>query len=172
MKVTFVYSINIKKKQNNQKGEFPEHGLNKLNERLLLFRHDYASTNILQMINAASEVAQDALVEIVMSAHSPSDEVQIRPHSMYVHSYKTPTFCDFCGEMLFGLSKQGLKCEGLSLFSLAFAFAVCGSLNNQKFTSTLVLFCFIFHVCKAYVNFLTLSGDMLIVCTICNIFPV
>lgn len=47
--------------------QFPEHGLNKLNERLLLFRHDYESTNILQMINAASEVAQDALVEIVMS---------------------------------------------------------------------------------------------------------
>ena len=41
--------------------------MNKLNERLLLFRHDYDSPNILQMINAASEVTQDSLVEIVLS---------------------------------------------------------------------------------------------------------
>ena len=85
------------------------------------------------MINAASEVTQDSLVEIVMSgnfsiifilsneafifissvlAHTPNDEIQIRPHILFVHSYKTPTFCDFCGEMLFGLVKQGLKCDG------------------------------------------------------------
>lgn len=95
--------------------KFPEHSLNKLNERLILFRHDYDSPNILQIINAASEVTQDTLVEIVMSAHNPSDEVQIRPHMLYVHSYKTPTFCDFCGEMLWGLVRQGLKCEGCGL---------------------------------------------------------
>ena len=43
---------------------------------------------------------------------SPSDEVEIRPHSLQIHSYKVPTFCDFCGVMLFGLVRQGLKCEG------------------------------------------------------------
>ncbi|XP_071537954.1 serine/threonine-protein kinase D3 [Panulirus ornatus] len=95
--------------------KFPDHSLSKLNERLILFRHDYDSPNILQIINAASEVTQDTLVEIVMSAHNPSDEVQIRPHMLYVHSYKTPTFCDFCGEMLWGLVRQGLKCEGCGL---------------------------------------------------------
>lgn len=36
----------------------------------------------------------------------------VYPHSLSVHSYKTPTFCDFCGEMLFGLVRQGLKCDG------------------------------------------------------------
>ncbi len=40
------------------------------------------------------------------------EELQIRPHVLYVHSYKSPHFCDFCGEMLFGLVRQGLKCEG------------------------------------------------------------
>lgn len=95
--------------------KFPEHGLNRLNERLLLFRHDYNSPNILQLINAASEVTDETLVEIVMTAHAPADDVQIRPHALSVHSYKAPTFCDFCGEMLFGLVRQGLKCEGCGL---------------------------------------------------------
>lgn len=36
----------------------------------------------------------------------------VYPHSLSVHSYKSPTFCDFCGEMLFGLVRQGLKCDG------------------------------------------------------------
>uniref|UniRef100_A0A0N5A880 Phorbol-ester/DAG-type domain-containing protein n=1 Tax=Syphacia muris TaxID=451379 RepID=A0A0N5A880_9BILA len=34
---------------------------------------------------------------------------------LHVHSYKSPAFCDFCGEFLFGLVKQGLKCEGCGL---------------------------------------------------------
>ncbi|UYV75301.1 PRKD1 [Cordylochernes scorpioides] len=95
--------------------KFPEHGLNRLNERLLLFRHDYGSTNMLLPINAASDVTEGTLVEIVVSANNPSEEIQITPHSLSVHSYKSPTFCDFCGEMLFGLVRQGLKCEGCGL---------------------------------------------------------
>lgn len=42
----------------------------------------------------------------------------MHPHTLYVHSYKSPTFCDFCGEMLFGLVKQGLKCHGRAMFHL------------------------------------------------------
>jgi Phorbol esters/diacylglycerol binding domain (C1 domain) len=46
------------------------------------------------------------------TARTTMEELQIRPHVLHVHSYKSPHFCDFCGEMLFGLVKQGLKCEG------------------------------------------------------------
>lgn len=95
--------------------KFPEHGLNRLNERLLLFRHDYNSPNILQLINAASEVHDETLVEVILSGNSLPEPEVLRPHSLYVHSYKSPTFCDFCGEMLFGLVRQGLKCEGCGL---------------------------------------------------------
>lgn len=39
-------------------------------------------------------------------------ELRIRPHSLVVHSYRMPTFCHHCGEMLWGLVRQGLKCDG------------------------------------------------------------
>ncbi|XP_024947864.1 serine/threonine-protein kinase D3 isoform X2 [Cephus cinctus] len=93
----------------------PDHGLSQLNERLLLFKHDYNSTNILQLITNATEVVDETLVEIVLTAQVPSEEVPIRPHALTVHSYKAPAFCDFCGEMLFGLVRQGLKCEGCGM---------------------------------------------------------
>lgn len=48
----------------------------------------------------------------VPTSNSNSEAVKVRPHALSVHSYKTPTFCDFCGEMLFGLVRQGLKCDG------------------------------------------------------------
>lgn len=53
----------------------------------------------------------------------PDEEIStVRPHMVSVHSYKTPTFCDFCGEMLFGLVKQGVKCEGTLLLLFYYKF--------------------------------------------------
>lgn len=47
----------------------------------------------------------------IIYANNHEDIPTIRPHTLAVHSYKAPTFCDYCGEMLFGLVRQGLKCE-------------------------------------------------------------
>lgn len=44
-----------------------DHGLSRLNERLLLFKHDYNSTNILQLITNATEVVDETLIEIVLT---------------------------------------------------------------------------------------------------------
>ena len=60
------------------------------------------------MVNAVTDIQEDTLVEVVISAQQLGEEdIEIRPHALSVHSYKTPTFCHFCGEMLFGMFKQG-----------------------------------------------------------------
>ena len=59
------------------------------------------------MVNAVTDIQEDTMVEIVLStAQLGDDDIEIKPHSLMVHSYKTPTFCNFCGEMLFGMFKQ------------------------------------------------------------------
>lgn len=47
----------------------------------------------------------------IIYANNHEDIPTIRPHTLAVHSYKSPAFCDYCGEMLFGLVRQGLKCD-------------------------------------------------------------
>ena len=48
----------------------------------------------------------------IFTASATFEDFQIRPHTLFVHSYRAPAFCDHCGEMLWGLVRQGLKCEG------------------------------------------------------------
>ena len=176
--------------------QFLDHGIPRLNECINLFRHDNTKPNILQLINAASEIVDDTLVEIVLSgtgvfqllmrclesvviatriqtrelvavlqmhappsdwtldyslwsdrcllllvfvaANIPQDGVQIRPHQLNVHSYKSPAFCDFCGEMLFGLVRQGLKCE-CNDFSLIYSILYSIKATSTTTTTTATL---------------------------------
>ncbi|XP_052475739.1 serine/threonine-protein kinase D3 [Carassius gibelio] len=97
----------------NQK--FPECGFFGLYDKVLLFRHDLNSDNIIQRLTSAENIHEGDLIEVVLSAQATVEDFQIRPHALYVHSYKAPTFCDYWGEMLWGLVRQGLKCEGCGL---------------------------------------------------------
>nr|XP_045378606.1 serine/threonine-protein kinase D1 isoform X3 [Camelus bactrianus] len=84
-------------------------------DKILLFRHDPTSENILQLVKTASDIQEGDLIEVVLSASATFEDFQIRPHTLFVHSYRAPAFCDHCGEMLWGLVRQGLKCEGCGL---------------------------------------------------------
>ncbi|XP_066526123.1 serine/threonine-protein kinase D3 isoform X2 [Hoplias malabaricus] len=95
--------------------KFPECGFFGMYDKILLFRHDLNSDNILQRLISAEDIHEGDLIEVVLSAQATVEDFQIRPHALYVHSYKAPTFCDYCGEMLWGLVRQGLKCEGCGL---------------------------------------------------------
>ncbi|XP_077179125.1 serine/threonine-protein kinase D1 isoform X2 [Paroedura picta] len=95
--------------------KFPECGFYGLYDKILLFRHDSATENILQLVKSAADIQEGDLVEVVLSASATFEDFQIRPHALFVHSYRAPAFCDHCGEMLWGLVRQGLKCEGCGL---------------------------------------------------------
>uniref|UniRef100_A0AAQ5ZEH9 protein kinase C n=1 Tax=Amphiprion ocellaris TaxID=80972 RepID=A0AAQ5ZEH9_AMPOC len=95
--------------------KLPECGFYGMYEKILLFRHDQTSENVLQLLRSASQIQEGDLVEAVLSASATVEDFQIRPHCLFVHSYRAPAFCDHCGEMLWGLVRQGLKCEGCGL---------------------------------------------------------
>ncbi|KAL3874741.1 hypothetical protein ACJMK2_037712 [Sinanodonta woodiana] len=123
--------------------KFPEHGFYGLADKIILFRHDSSSSNVLELITSPADVKEGCLVEVVLSAQATMEDLQIRPHRLFVHSYKSPHFCDFCGEMLFGLVKQGLKCEGCGLnFHKRCAFKIPNncSYDRQRRTSTSSLY--------------------------------
>ncbi|KAK6108825.1 Phorbol esters/diacylglycerol binding domain (C1 domain) family protein [Brugia pahangi] len=88
---------------------------NVLSEHLLLYIHDINTANILRLITTNDNIYDGMLIEVVIASRSSYQHFMMYHHVLSVHSYKSPTFCDFCGEMLFGLMKQGLKCRGCKL---------------------------------------------------------
>ncbi|OBS76233.1 hypothetical protein A6R68_17307 [Neotoma lepida] len=107
--------------------QFPECGFYGLYDKILLFKHDPTSANLLQLVRSAADIQEGDLVEI-------------RPHALTVHSYRAPAFCDHCGEMLFGLVRQGLKCDGCGLnYHKRCAFSIpnnCSGARKRRLSST------------------------------------
>ncbi|TNM93623.1 hypothetical protein fugu_001799 [Takifugu bimaculatus] len=84
-------------------------------EKILLFRHQPTSEQLLLRLREGSQLQDGDLIEVVVAGSTTATEVRIRPHSLVVYSYRMPTFCHYCGEMLWGLVRQGLKCDGCGL---------------------------------------------------------
>ncbi|CAK5088320.1 unnamed protein product [Meloidogyne enterolobii] len=73
-----------------------------------LFLHDYKSFNMLTCLATLTQLDNGSVVEIIRIERH---ERPTKPHSLIVNTYVTPTFCDYCGEILMGLVKQGLQCQ-------------------------------------------------------------
>ncbi|XP_072464175.1 serine/threonine-protein kinase D2 isoform X2 [Notamacropus eugenii] len=120
--------------------QFPECGFYGLYDKILLFKHDPTSANLLQLVRSAGDIQEGDLVEVVLSASATFEDFQIRPHALTVHSYRAPAFCDHCGEMLFGLVRQGLKCDGCGLnYHKRCAFSIpnnCSGARKRRLSST------------------------------------
>ncbi|KAG7465249.1 hypothetical protein MATL_G00174380 [Megalops atlanticus] len=84
-------------------------------EKILLFRHEAGTEHQLRLLSSSDTLQDGDLVEVVLSGSASVTEMKLRPHTLVVQSYRTPTFCHHCGEMLWGLVRQGLKCEGCGL---------------------------------------------------------
>lgn len=91
-------------------------------------------------MRSAADIQEGDLVEVVLSASATFEDFQIRPHALTVHSYRAPAFCDHCGEMLFGLVRQGLKCDGCGLnYHKRCAFSIpnnCSGARKRRLSST------------------------------------
>ncbi|XP_069765549.1 serine/threonine-protein kinase D1 isoform X2 [Narcine bancroftii] len=119
---------------------FPECGFYGLYDKILLFRHNMNCDNILELVKSESDIQEGDLIEVVLSGAATFEDFQIRPHALNVHSYRSPAFCDHCGEMLFGLVRQGLKCDGCGLnYHKRCAFSIpnnCSGARKRRLSNT------------------------------------
>ncbi|GMT28641.1 hypothetical protein PFISCL1PPCAC_19938 [Pristionchus fissidentatus] len=77
------------------------------NNKILLFRHDVLSPQVLEPFHCVSQLTNGSIVDvIIVDEQSPSS-----PHSTQIITFKSPTFCDYCGEFLLGIVKQGVQCK-------------------------------------------------------------
>ncbi|XP_053199492.1 serine/threonine-protein kinase D3-like [Scomber japonicus] len=93
----------------------PDCSLVGVGEKILLFRHLPTLEQGLQRLTDQDQLQDGDLIEVVIAGSASVTEMRIRPHTLLVHSYRSPTFCHHCGEMLWGLVRQGLKCDGCGL---------------------------------------------------------
>jgi len=56
----------------------------------------------MNQLTTLNQLDNGSVVEIIRVDKNPNDRPS-RPHSLQVATYKTPTFCDYCGEILLGV---------------------------------------------------------------------
>lgn len=57
--------------------QFPECGFYGIYDKILLFKHDVGSNNILQLVKAVSDIQEGDLVEVVLSGESFSSRLAL-----------------------------------------------------------------------------------------------
>lgn len=104
-----AYNLGLKKN--------PDERLKQLGERSHLLRRESDGRSGQRPVSdpPPAGVTEHVQQHNVGSGQRPGDGILRRPHSLTAVTYKFPTFCDFCGEMLYGIVRQGLRCDGCRL---------------------------------------------------------
>ena len=84
-----------------------------------------------------TDIAAASATATLAGAPAATLTLNNRPHLLYLQSYRAPHFCDYCGSMLFGLVKQGLKCEGAARFCTS-RNSICTRAPNGHYLSSCV----------------------------------
>ena len=80
-----------------------------------------AQTGTLNMVWRLELMPRCAMFTRVPSVHFQFLKERFKidvPHRFKPHSFLGPNFCDMCGQMMHGIFRQGLKCEGTEPLSL------------------------------------------------------
>ena len=70
-------------------------------------------TNKILNLNSRNRMASGSSDETAI-LNEPISENDVT-HKLICTNYRTPTYCDYCSQLLFGLIKQGLKCESKNI---------------------------------------------------------
>ena len=88
-------------------------------------------------VHATHQVLCQHYILLLSTDRARTSRLVINPHALAVHSYRSPAFCDFCGQMLFGLVRQGLQCDGESLYC-SFVLPIAESTGLKDLSSGIV----------------------------------
>ncbi|KAI6221794.1 Serine/threonine-protein kinase D [Aphelenchoides fujianensis] len=87
---------------------YPEHQLGEdFSDRLLIYRHDQRSVNILELIVSSAEITDGSLLEAVVSPCPNQERLVVHPHSLF----QTNLFPTVSSTGTTGLSDSGADCQ-------------------------------------------------------------
>ncbi|CAH8679641.1 unnamed protein product [Schistosoma rodhaini] len=86
---------------------------NKLVDNITLYCNKDNTIDGYCQVTSTSDIVSGCVIQIVLNDKIQIErQIQVVGHNFQVHSYRSPHFCDYCGEVLFGLVRQGLRCSG------------------------------------------------------------